>query len=206
MTRRPRQKQQGMRPATALLLLLVCGAIAWISLVSGSGGAASDDTGDMLLDEVEPAADESEAVAPGVDLLARHGSWSASTPVRMAFASVVAAPPAAPGGETVVSGLQRWVGADPPTMAVGVVLVGDTARRAVVEGRVVGVGDAIGRALVVAVEREGLVVQWGDKRLTYGLDSAWPREFHVELLRRGIDPNLPAGRLATDDGALEEPK
>lgn len=206
MSRRARRQRQGLGPTAALGMLVVCGGIAWLSLSSGFGGVGSGGDADAFVDEPDLLTDESQDAPPGVDLLARYGSWTENEPVRFAFASVGGAMPAAPLGETAAPTLQRWIGADPPTMSVGVVLVGDTARRAVVEGRVVGVGDTIGRALILAVEREGLVVQWGDKRLTYGLDSSYPREFHGELLRRGIDPNLPPGRAATEDGALEEVK
>ncbi|MBL9075978.1 MAG: hypothetical protein JNL08_00660 [Planctomycetes bacterium] len=194
MSRRQRRKQKRTSPAVAVAMLVVAGSVAFVSL-RGQFGAApliGEAPPEAFVDEPEAgeAAEAGDDEAPGIDLLLKYGSWQAGTPVRMAFASIGGASAmiaAAPAGEVALP-TQRWVGADPPQLRLGVVMVGDAARRAVVDGAVVGLGDQIGRAIVVAIERDVLVLTWGGKRLTYDLDNAWPREFRAELRRRGTDP------------------
>ncbi len=199
MTRKRQRK--GVTPGAALGLLVVCAGVAVFSLkgqFGGGGGSAT--TGETMVEDAEVDVGDApaDATAPGVDLLLRHGSWNADQSVRMAFVSAVeAAVAAAPNGETAPSAASRWVGADPPSMHLGVLMVGDAVRRAVVDGRVVGVGDTVGRSLIVAIERDTVTTTWGGKRLTYDLDGDQPREFRAELKRRGIESN-PASAGATD--------
>lgn len=206
MSRRQRSKRKG--PATAIGLLIVSAGIAAFSLNGrfGAGTEPADVVGAFLADE--PVGDESTGDAPedvvGVDLLLRHGSWSAQVPVRMAFANAVdAAVAAAPAGETAAPAARPWIGADPPQLRLGVLMVSDSVRRAVVDGRVVGVGDTVGKALIVAIERDAVTTTWGGKRLTYDLDGDHPREFRAELKRRGIDPSA-APTTGTADPIQEQ--
>lgn len=197
--RRNRNKRKGVSPAAAVGLLVVCGGIALVSLRShfGGVGGAPESPPAAVVDEA--ALGIADADVPGVDLLQAHGSWSAKVPVRMAFVNIAeAALAAAPAGETAPNVAKQWIGADPPAMRIGVLMVGDTVRRAVVDGRVLGLGDAIGKAMIVAIERDTLVATWGGKRLTYDLDNDYPREFRAELMQRGIDRNAGAnGGAAT---------
>lgn len=198
---KPRQRRNGISSGAAIGMLLVCAGIAAFSLrgqfgsapASGDGGTSSV-MDDLLADEAMPG-DQDEL--PGVDLLLRHGSWSAQVPVQMAFAHAVdAAMVAAPAGETAASA-PPWIGADPPAMRLGVLMVGEAARRAVVDGRVVGIGDVVGMARVVAIERDTVTTLWGGKRLTYDLEDDHPREFRAELRRRGAErPAAPANGTA----------
>lgn len=192
MNRRDK-KRKGLSPAVAVLLLVVCGGGAWWSLSGSLSGPAADGgdaiaTGDGDFDAEPEATEEGEGEAnkPGRDLLAEFGSYERGKPVRMAFASLLdIAIQAAPAVETNASPGARWIGADPPTMQVGVVMVGESVRRAVVNGVVVGVGDNVGRSTVVGIERDAIHVVWGSRRLTYDLDNEYPREFRSEVQRRG---------------------
>ncbi|MBL8726927.1 MAG: hypothetical protein JNM25_00760 [Planctomycetes bacterium] len=199
---RRRKQRKGATPGAAVGLLVVCAAIAAFSLHGQFGGGsgpvapADESMPDADVDGGDPPDD---AMAPTIDLLLRHGSWSGKEPVRMAFVSAVdAAVAAAPIGETAPAAASRWVGADPPTMHLGVLMIGDTVRRAVVDGRVVGLGDTVGKALIVAIDRDTVTTTWGGKRLTYDLDGDQPREFRAELRRRGTEPNQASGAGAND--------
>jgi hypothetical protein len=201
MTRKKHRK--GTSRGTAFGLLIVCAGIAFFSLRGqfggGNGGAAS--VAEPMVDDADAVGVEADADAltPGVDLLLRHGSWQVKQSVRMAFVGTAeAALAAAPTAETALSAMRQWVGADPPTMHLGVLMVGDTVRRAVVDGRVIGVGDTVGRALIVAIERDAVTATWGGKRLTYDLEGDHPREFRAELQRRGIDQNAVSTMGAAD--------
>lgn len=189
MARRSRPKKKGLNPIVAILILL--GSIGFVanSLMGSMGGKAIPDTADMgdLSDEgydldLEEGAEEIEIVWR--DLLAVHGSYDRQTPVRLAF-SVMAnvTPGAAPGGETV----NRWVGDEPPSLRLGVVMVSEKSRRAVLGGAVVGVGDFIGGGSVLAIEPGTLRLRWQQRDLTYDLDSEVPREFRVEHARRLLE-------------------
>lgn len=190
--RKNRNQRKGTSPAVAVGMLVVCGGIAFASLRGHFGGVAVVDSAPAEL--VEDAAAGADADGPGVDLLQAHGSWNSKVPVRLAFANIAeAAVAAAPAGEIAVNPGKQWIGADPPALRIGVLMVGDTVRRAVVDGRVLGLGDAIGKAMIVAIERDSLVAMWGGKRLTYDLENDYPREFRAELKQRGIDRNASAG-------------
>lgn len=184
-----RTKKKGMSPAAAAALLLGCASVAWVSLRGQLGGAVADDAPAAQMVDHDPADDvvaESDATEKiGRDLLTEYGSWTPGTPVRMSFTTLIdASATAAPLAETDSNANGRWIGKDPPAITVGVLMVGEASRRAVVNGNVVGLGDKIDRATVVAIERDAIAVTWGNKRLTYGLDSAYPREFQNELQRR----------------------
>jgi hypothetical protein len=209
---RRKQKQRGIGAPAAITLLAVCGVIAVVSLRPLFGGANLGGDSSVLgafVDDTEPEPVDETEPPPGIDLLVQHGSWNPATSVRMAFATVVADAAAvlaaAPAGEVAGPANTQWIGVDPPSMHVGVVMVGDAVRRAVVDGLVVGLGDSIGRALIVAIERDYVVATWGGRRLTYDFDNEHPREFRAEMQRRGIDPNAAAKKAAADQ-LQEEPQ
>lgn len=186
---RKNTKKNDMKPATAVLLLVACGGVAWFSLGKffGSGPTTTGDA--TMVGDLEPEQEGSQEGERedkvGQDLLAQHGSWTRAAPVRMAFASAAdMSLLAAPAGETNAVAGARWVGADPPVLRVGVVMIGDTVRRAVVNGVVVGVGDALERAAIVGIQRDLVDVVWGGRHLTYDLENEYPREFRGELQRR----------------------
>jgi hypothetical protein len=189
-------------------MLLVSGTVAFFGLRSQFRGDVAPPLPEpAALDALDPSLEDAGPDAtdegPGRDLLAAFGSWDGVGTVRLAFAAVAeAAVAAAPAGETGALAPQQWVGADPPRLHVGVLLVGDAARRAVLDGHVVGVGDRLGEALVVAIERDRVVLTWSGRRLTYDLASDHPREFHGELRRRGVDPMAAPG--AADATKMQE--
>jgi hypothetical protein len=151
--------------------------------------------GDAIGEQEGPRAD-----APWIDLLAVHGSWSSAGPVRLAFDALPgeAMSAAAPAGEMRPVSIQRWIGDDPPMLELGVVLVSEKARRAVVGGQVVGVGDVVGQARVIKIERGAVTLWWRGRALTYVLDGKAPLEFRAEQERResarSRDENAAAGQ------------
>lgn len=200
-------ERRGLNPVVAVLFLLVSGGIAANQLLGGGlsvGGLGLVATGPA---DEELALDGEQAQSSGAlrwtDLLAVHGSYGRDAPVRMAFAVLEnpAARPATPIGETRAGSDGRWVGEDPPSLRLGVVMVSAGSRRAVVDGHVVGVGDELAGGKVAAIERGRLVLAWGGRTLTYDLDAPQPLEFREELARRG-------GVAATEvkEGNQEETK
>ena len=184
-----RKKKKGVNPLVALGLFGAALAVAGRTFLSGEsplGIAPSAAEGDV--DPSAVAEDEGEqAVDAGVkwsDLLAVHGSFRAGREVRLAF-SAFEYPSvwAAPGGESGAS-YGRWTGEDPPLMKLGVVMISAASRRAVLGGRVVGVGDELDTVRVLQIEPGVVYVQWSGRRLTYDLDSDAPREFRGELAQR----------------------
>jgi hypothetical protein len=193
--RRTGRQRWTIGPFAAVVMLLVCGGIAFFSLRSTFGrGAAPIQLPDIIVgDELAPGS--GEAAPPGRDLLAAHGSWGGGQPVRCAFAALgEPAPLAAPMGESGAPAAAPWVGADPPALRLGVVPAGGGVRRAVLGGRVVGVGESVGSVQVVAIERDHVVVTWDGRLLTYDLEGDHPREFRAEIARR---------RAARTDGREE---
>lgn len=186
MARRSRPKKKGLNPIVAILILL--GSVGFVakSLMGSLGGGAASEFADMIGlgdegDDLDPEDGEAESEIVWRDLLVEHGSYDRQSPVRLAF-SVMAntAPGAAPGGETV----DQWVGDEPPSLRLGVVMVSEKSRRAVLAGAVVGVGDFIGGGAVLAIEPGTLRLRWQQRELTYDLDSEVPREYRVEHARR----------------------
>ena len=173
----------------AVLLLLGCTVFA-VRTLFGSGGGA-DPAEPSAVDFVDgDEAETSEATAGlDFDLLAEHGSFQRSTPVRLAFVVPVEPLPASPLAEpapraTVRGGAAVWVGDDPPRLRVGVVLVTDGCRRALLGDRIVGVGEPLGELRVTAIERGCVVVRWRGRDLDDDLDDDAPQEFRPELRRR----------------------
>jgi len=143
------------------------------------GGAV--DPAAAILEGGDQAANQ---VVHWADLLALHGSFRPGREVRVVFSAFEnPASLGMPGGETeAVFG--RWIGEDPPLLKLGVVMISTASRRAVIGGRVVGVGDEFRALRVLQIEPGMVVVQWSGRRLTYDLDSDTPREFRSELAQR----------------------
>ncbi|MBL8726751.1 MAG: hypothetical protein JNK49_22105 [Planctomycetes bacterium] len=181
-----RTKSRRVHPVAAGLVF--AGSLAFVA--HSVFGGWSDQGGTGPVDE-RPPADLSDGQAVdepllGVDLLARHGSYEKGQPVRSAFVLVVEAA-AAPAGEVVAAERRRWAGADPPQLTLGMVMVSAAARRAVFEGRVVGVGDQVGDCRIEAIERGAVHCSWQGRPLTYELGDRVPREFRAELALRAAE-------------------
>lgn len=182
-----RKAKKGMHPGVAVVMLLGCGGIAAKSLL-GSGAEVGDSSGaatNEVVAPVEGAEGEVVGVVGGRDLLLEFGSYEKGGPVNCAFRVLADVAPAAPAGETQDFGSGReWEGEDPPQLHIGVLMVSDKLRRAVVAGRVVGIGDEVAGGVVTAITTSSVITQWNGRRLTYDLDSDVPREFRSELARR----------------------
>ncbi|MCB9878164.1 MAG: hypothetical protein H6835_11235 [Planctomycetes bacterium] len=209
MSRR-RAKKKGVHPLVAVAMLIGCAGYSAWSLFGSSGPGATQVLSDLIgMDAPDPSADESESTEEVVwrDLLAVHGSYDDGVPVRMAFAALVEAAPAAaaPAGE--VESAVRWRGQDPPQLRVGVVMVSEQSRRAVLDGRVVGIGDHIAEGMVVGIDPGVVRLRWQQRELTYDLDGTAPREFRAELaMRRAAETGLGAAEPSTEIQEMEEGK
>lgn len=187
MKRRPKKKLT-QQPWFAAVLLAVGVTVAFSSLRSSLGSGVDDMVGGALsmFDEADPEVvpEEGEPDAgPRRDLVAEFGVYDGNSAVPEFVAALPgdsgdATVPAAPGGE-VAKNPGQWVGDPPPQLGIGVVFVGQGSRRAVVDGRVVGVGDRIGEARIDSIERNGLLVEWRGRLLTYDMDSVQPQEYRA---------------------------
>lgn len=188
MNRRRKQKK-GPSPALAVGLLL---AGVWVAARGLLGGGAVDplavgDHGGMdatVPDDDGVGLDTDAEVVPFVDLLHAFGSYQRGREVRLAFAAFeYPSFWAAPGGESDAT-YGRWVGEDPPQLRLGVVMVSAGARRAVLGGRVVGVGETFDTCKVLTIDPGVVTIEWSGRRLTYDLQDESPREFRAELAQR----------------------
>ena len=187
MSRRSKKKHN---PVFVVGLLLAGVTVAGKAFMDLSGGPAPVPAGEVEIVEV-PEMDSQSSSGDDVaaiewrDLLARHGSFDGTAPVRVAFAVLEEARGSlpAPGGETAGE-RAYWEGADPPELQLGVVMISARSRRAVLGGRVVGVGEEVAGAVVQRITRDRVVTLWESKVLTYDLENGWPREFRAELERR----------------------
>ena len=209
---RTKKGKKGMHPAVAVGLFVVCGGIAAKQFL-GMGAApppASVAGGDeaVAVDEGQAAQEREPVAVDWQDLLAKHGSFARDSNVQLAFVvvedAVAAAPLAAPAAEVETPSADTWRGADPPALRLGVVMLSGASRRAVLGGRVVGIGDAVGDAKVRAIEPGKVVVAWGSRTLTYQLDSDVAVEFRAEAARReaerkAAEPAPGAGTAAHED-------
>ncbi|MCA8948807.1 MAG: hypothetical protein KDE27_04850 [Planctomycetes bacterium] len=194
------EKRRKVHPLFAIGLLvagLLSAGSALIDVIGGdagrSAGSADDDYLDAELDE--PVGNGREAVE-WRDLLAEYGSFDGGT-VRVAFSVFEGGVPAMPAPVGEVAPTQRWDGVDPPELRLGVVMVSERSRRAVVAGRVVGLADEVGGGIVQQITRDKLVLLWHGMALTYDLDDGWPREFRAERARRR---QLAEGASAVGEG------
>jgi hypothetical protein len=188
-----RKKKKGLHPVVALGLFGAALAVAGRTFLGGetslepSPSAAEGDFDPSAA--AEDGGDQAEdAGVKWSDLLAVHGSFRPGREVRLAF-SAFEYPSfwAAPGGESGSAYHGRWTGEDPPLMKLGVVMISAASRRAVLGGRVVGVGDELDTVRVLQIESGVVYVQWSGRRLTYDLDSDAPREFRGELAQRQVE-------------------
>ncbi|MCK5942759.1 MAG: hypothetical protein KAI24_12355 [Planctomycetes bacterium] len=212
MSRRRKAKKKGMHPLVAVGLLL--GSAAFVA--SSLFGLGEDSTAELASligidsDEDLDLDDEIQNVEiEWVDLLARHGSWDGDQDVQMVFAAMSdsALVAAAPMGETV-NGSRRWIGDDPPELRLGVVMVSELSRRAVLGGTVVGVGDTVGGCEVTAIVPGAVRVRWRGRELTYDLDGPVPIEFRAEQQLRQLeaerDGDAGSASESSEQGSEEE--
>lgn len=191
---RATRTRKGMHPAAAVVLLLISAGVAGKAVLGGWSGPALvadepaiDANANEATEDVngDPVADAQE---PGLDLLAVYGSFERGGVVNQAFGVFVDAPAAAPVGETApgvpVAEAGSWIGEEPPRLRLGVVLLSNASRRAVIDSRVVGIGDSVGSVRVLHIEPGQVVVAWQARRLTYRLDSDVAVEFRAEAARR----------------------
>jgi hypothetical protein len=209
-----RKKKKGPHPLIVLGLSGAALAVGGRALLGGEAPlevAPPADSG-----AVDPAAaileggnQAANQVVQWADLLALHGSFRPGRGVRVVFSAFEnPASLATPGGETEAA-FGRWIGEDPPLLKLGVVMISTASRRAVLGGRVVGVGDEFRALRVLQIEPGMVVVQWSGRRLTYDLDSDAPREFRSELAQRqseGPQGNEAPENLPKADSPKEIPR
>lgn len=177
------RKKKGLHPGVAVVFLLAGGGFAAKSLLGSSASAPSGGSQESFA--VEIAGEVAADAGASRDLLAVHGSYDRRTRVQLAFhAPAEVEPGAAPASETAARSDDGWQGEDPPSLRLGVVLISDAVRRASLGGKIVGVGDSIGDAVVREIERGRVFVQWRGRGLTYELDGEVPVEFRAEVARR----------------------
>lgn len=188
-----RKKKKGMNPLVAIVLLVVGGGFAGKTFLDMSGDAKppadSESTEIVEVPDMEDGQDGEGATPMAgawVDLLAKHGSFDRESEVRVAFSIVEEARQSmgVPGGETAAT--SYWEGSDPPELSLGVVMISSKSRRAVLGGRVVGIGDEVFGVRIRQIERDIVVAMWGARTLTYDLEDGWPREFRAEYSRREL--------------------
>ena len=155
--------------------------------MSSFGGDAAAEFADLIGlsgdedDELDLEEGDANTEPVWRDLLIEHGSYDGASQERQAFSVMSnAAVGAAPGGEAA----GRWIGAAPPLLRLGVVMVSEKSRRAVLGGVVVGVGDLISGGNVLAIEPGTVRLGWQQRQLTYDLENEVPREFRTEHARR----------------------
>ena len=187
---RKAKKKKGMHPALAALIFVISATVAARQIFGSkfdNGLAAIGDAlgEDPMLAEAEASDAESESQIAWRDLLAVHGPYAGSQSVRMAFVQAADASAfSAPGGESGLLMSEAWIGADPPSLSLGVIMISAASRRAVLGGSVLGINDSISNGKVVAIERGQIVLSWNGKILTYDLEDPNPREFRSEVQRR----------------------
>lgn len=212
MSRRRKQKK-GPSPLLAVGLLL---AGAWVAARGLWGGGSPDPlaVGNQGgVDEVAPedagdGLDPAAEVVPFVDLLHAFGSYQRGREVRLAFAAFeYPSFWAVPSGESDAT-YGRWVGEDPPLLRLGVVMVSAGARRAVLGGRVVGVGETLDACKVTTIDPGVVTVEWSGRRLTYDLQDESPREFRAEQAQRRAEQAdaTETGPNAEAPGSVDEAK
>jgi hypothetical protein len=180
-----KKRKKGMHPAVAVGLFLVCAGVAAYQFLgmrtAPPTAAAGGDT--PVADEVQDAPGGDPVAVVWSDLLAKHGSFAKDSNVQLAFV-VAEEAAAAPAGEVTATRGSGWLGLDPPSLKLGVVMLAGAARRAVLGGKVVGVGDTVVDGEVSAIEPGKVVLAWRSRTLTYQLDSDVPVEFRAEAARR----------------------
>ncbi|MBM4063094.1 MAG: hypothetical protein FJ265_18660 [Planctomycetes bacterium] len=213
-----KQKRKGLGPVVVVPLLIACGGFAAWQLSGrglladgpGAGSAARSDAAEMPGEDGQGGDGKSAEAQRWGDLLAAHGSFARQGEVPLVFTVLAdaAATGAAPAAETQAGAAARWSGEDPPALQLGVLLISGAARRAVLGGRIVGVGDAVAGGRVASIERGAVVLRWGGRSLTYDMDDPYPREFRAERQRRAAEQaghELQAGQAKTDESGRQDP-
>jgi hypothetical protein len=182
------------RRGPAILLLLACTSMAayrlreyWLdgSLagIASAGGLVEDPSAAEMPESQAPALEVGEQ---WVDLLAKHGSCDEGQVVPSVFRyhpATVAADPT-PAGELSASLQADWRDGDPPQVRIGVVLISEACRRAVIDNQVLGIGDVVAGGKVHRIDRGTVQILWHRRTLTYELGEGYPVEFRSEMARR----------------------
>lgn len=209
MKRRKKEKK-GVSPLFAATLLLVSMGVVGRSMLGGSDPVLGPAAGTVA--DADPAALQASEAADtetGVawrDLLAEFGSYTRGSEVRHVFVAFeYPSSWTGPAPSTGDAPAVRWVGEDPPLLRLGVVMVSQGARRAVLGGKVLGIGDAIAGGAVTAIEPGFVTLDWSGRKLTYDLDAAAPREFRHELAQRQLEQAEGGGDEPSADGNGKDP-
>ncbi len=139
------------------------------------------------------------------DLLEAIGSYQPGAAVTHSFRKPEATPVgSAPGGETrptPTGPVTLWEGQDPPELTIGMVLRGGAVQRAVIDGVVVGIGDAVGGGELALVGNDGVRLVVAGRTLSYPLGKGYPLEFAPELARRQAAAQAAQQQQQQDGGA-----
>jgi len=177
-----------MHPMVAVGFLIVS-VLVVVSRLFGGDPKASPEASGFDPDSMDPSLEGAEGGGSGilgVDLLAEHGSFDPEAEVHQAFSLIHEAAEllaARPQAETRPA-VSNWEGSDPPQMDLGVIMVSSGSKRAVLAGRVVGVGDEVMGVQVETIQRDRVITSWGLVKLTYELGDPCPIEFRSERDRR----------------------
>ncbi len=156
--------------------LLGLGLIVAVPRLLPSGEDLVITEGELFEEEDEESMDaEGMPVAraadgPRTDLVAAFGSWAASQVVRTAFAGPVVEAGAEPS--TAETTEVAAVLPDPPAHRVSLVLLSGSGERAVVDDKVMQVGDVLEAGTIVAILEGSIVVEAERGELVYELGLA----------------------------------
>jgi len=194
------------RRGPALLLLLACFGLAAYRLkghlfdgsladFATSPGAADDTLMSSMPESQAAAADETEK---WVDLLAKYGSCNAGqmVPSVFRFHPASSAEASVPAGEVRTALQEDWRDGDPPQVRIGVVMISESSRRAVIDNHVFGIGEDVAGGRVHRIDRGSVQILWNRRVLTYPLGDGFPVEFRSELQKRAASAS---GRQDADE-------
>jgi hypothetical protein len=196
------------RSGPALLLLLACVSLATYRLKEHwlDGSLAGLASGAGAVDDAWMPEQQAVAVAESenwVDLLAKHGSCNEGqvVPLVFRFHPATTAGNPAPVGEFHSAVQAEWHDGDPPQVRIGVVMISEASRRAVIGNQVLGVGDVVAGGTVQRIERGSVEILWHRRTLTYELGEGFPIEFRSELAKRAT--SAPVRQDADGERLLE---
>jgi hypothetical protein len=192
MTRRRRdKKRKGIPPVFAAVALI--GSAGYLAQSIWSLYAKDVYTGPGTVErvsEAEETPEASKAIADHEvgDLLKAFGSYDENEPIRWAFNDVGTASDAspAPTGEVAPVSQPIWLGDDPPSLRLSLVMVSAGSRQAVLGNDLVGVGEECSGGTVVSIEPGVVVLRWRQMDLTYELNRDIAVEFRDEWSRRQL--------------------
>lgn len=72
--------------------------------------------------------------------------------------------------------VREQTAATAPRFLVNAIIISPERRVAIVNGRRVGVGDSVGNATVIAIEKEKMILELNGKRITTGLHDRATRQ------------------------------